>query len=302
VERAGRGNGQESKSVDLNNNNNNKESKITMKKVFQSLAELINHNQANRHKLGDSSQRTKETKGFDQGTKTYDEAVAVAGTGWNKGAERVAKIRASLDAVVQRMTVANCAQMIYGVEGEWVDIGRIATGEPECCGSWHDQGEGASQKVVKIVANVAVSCGVSAETIFARGAATLAAVDLLESLGFRCEVWASKGCSGRVQSEFHTLVKEASQPVELDRLAFCLCHPAMLRRLYFATMETFGINPGDCCPRPVTDESEATIMLPELCSSERVSQKGMIEQILFICKAAGVSFDEAEIESMIESN
>ena len=273
-----------------------------MKKVFQSLAELISHNESNRSKWADSSQRTEKTKGFDQGTATYGEAVAVAGTGWKQGANRVEKIRASLDAVVQRMAVANCSQMIYGVEGEWVDIGRIATGEPECCGSWHDQGEGASQKIVKIVANVAVSCGVSAETIFARGAATLAAVDLLESLGFRCELWASKGCSGNKNSEFHTLVKEASQPVELDRLAFCLCHPAMLRRLYFATMETFGIYPSSCSPRPVTDESDATIMLPELCTSERVTNKGMIEQILFICKAAGVSFDESEIESIISSN
>ena len=273
-----------------------------MRKVFQSLNDLIAHNEANKSKWDSSSQRTKITKGFDQGTKTYDEAVAAAGTGWRHGADRVAKLRASLDAVVQRMTVANSAQMIYGVEGEWVDIGRIATGEPECCGSWHDQGEGASQKVVKIIANVAVSCGVSAEVIFARGAATLAAVDLLESLGFRCELWASKGCSGNKNSEFHTLVKEASQPVELDRLAFCLCHPAMLRRLYFATMETFGINPGDCCPRPVTDESEATIMLPELCSSSRVSHLAMIEQVMFICKAAGVTFDDAEIKSMTASN
>ena len=68
----------------------------------------------------------------------------------------------------------------FGYEGEWVDIGRLAEGDPECCGYWSDDGEDNQKKVIKIVANICVSGSISTDAMFARGAACVAAVDLLE--------------------------------------------------------------------------------------------------------------------------
>lgn len=267
---------------------------------FDSLSELLKDNErwSDRHPGGTSSHDKKE-KDFNY-TDTYEETVGLTKSGWRHGAEKVNALRTELDGAVQSLVAAKAAAISYGVEGDWVDVGKLLTGDPECCGTWEVQGDDRNDKVVKIVANVSVSWKVKPETIFARGAACLAAVDILESLGRRVELWVALGIRDwrNGESESHIIVKPASQPVDTDRLAFVLCHADMFRRILFAHMEINDHNPSTSIPAPVVADGEA-IVLPELCTGSVPTKCENIKQVIKICEMAGILFSDEDIAGLV---
>jgi hypothetical protein len=79
---------------------------------------------------------------------------------------------------------------------------------------------------------------VSTDDIEAVGASVLAVVERLRTAGVSSEVWAvfsQRG--GATRYQLRVRVQEAGRPVDLDRLAFWLTHPAALRRIAFAIEE-----------------------------------------------------------------
>lgn len=276
--------------------------RIDERHEFESLAELIKDNL--RWKAGtsggDASHESarNEWNGY---TGSYEQAVALTQKGWADGAKRVDDLRRELDSAVQALVAAKSADMTYDVQGDWVDLGRLVTGDPECCGAWEVQGDDRTDKVIKIVANICVSAAVRAETIFARGAACLAAVDIIESLGRRVELWVGLGVShaGR-RIETHVMVKPAGQPAELDRLAYVLCHASMLRRICFAHMEINNHNPSHSYPGPVW--SDDAIVLPELKTGSPPNREGNIREVLKICELAGIVFNDEDIAGLVRKS
>lgn len=240
---------------------------------------------------GSSSRSVGNGKDWYGGTQTYEEAVSLISRGWPEGASRVSQVRATLDRAVESLVAAKTQDVMFGVEGEWFDIGRMAEGDPECCGYWEEDGESEKNKIVKIVANICVSACVSTDAMYARGAACIAAVDVLESLGYRVELWAGIGCDkyGSERLDSQVLVKDAGQPVDTDRLAYVLCHPAFFRRVYFAHMELNRMNPCGCIPCGVS--AEGAVVLPEACSSKTLTTADIVRQVNEICRRAGISFD-----------
>lgn len=276
--------------------------RIDERHEFESLAEFIKDNL--RWKSGTSGgdashdQVSNEWNGY---TKSYDHAVSLTQKGWADGAKRVDALRRELDSAVQALVAAKAADINYDVQGDWVDLGRLVTGEPECCGAWQVQGDDNNDKVIKIVANICVSAAVKTETIFARGAACLAAVDIIESLGRRVELWVGLGVSHNSRRiETHVLVKPASQPAELDRLAYVLCHASMLRRICFAHMEINNHNPSCSYPGPVW--SDDAIVLPELRTGSPPNREGNIREVLKVCELAGIVFNEEDIAGLVRKS
>lgn len=275
--------------------------KVNERHEFESLAELIKDNLRWKSDSADggSSHDSGGTKwnGF---TRDYDHAVQLTKEGWHEGAKRVDALRRELDGAVQSLVAAKAATLTYEYEGDDCDIGRLVTGDPECCMAWQEQGDDRSQKVIKIVANVSVSCAVEAETIFARGAACLAAVDIIESLGRRVELWIGLGLNDLGKRiETHVMAKPASQPAELDRLAFVLCHASMLRRVLFAHMELNKHNPCRTYPGPVW--SDDAIILPELKTGRPPNRDQNIREVVRICELAGIIFSEEDVASIVSS-
>jgi hypothetical protein len=281
--------------------NMNDSIKIDERHEFGSLAELIKDNlRWNGAPVDGASSHERGGTRFNDFTESYDAAVKLTQNGWREGAKRVESLRRDLDDAVQTLVAAKAANMVYAVDGDWVDVGRLVTGDPECCGSWHIQGDDRNEKVIKVVANVSVSCAVNAETIFARGAACLAAVDIIESLGKRVELWIGLGlndCGKRIET--HVLVKPASQPLELDRLAFTLCHASMLRRVLFAHMELNRHNPCRTYPGPVW--SEDAIILPELKTGRAPGREENIREVIKICELAGIVFNAEDLAGLVSS-
>lgn len=274
--------------------------KTTNQVRFNSIESLVRDNErwgsAPTH--GNSSRQTRPDNWA--GTSTYEEAVNLIQRGWPEGAAKVSKVRASLNRAVESLLAARTQDVVFGVEGEWFDIGRMAEGDPECCGSWEEDGESEKHRIIKIVANICVSAAVSTQAMYARGAACIAAVDLLESLGHRVELWAGIGCDRGVERlDSQVLIKESGQPVDTDRLAYVLCHPAFFRRVYFAHMELHRMDPCGCIPCGVT--AADAIVLPEACSGRDFSKAEIMNQVTEICRLAGVTFDASEVMDAVKA-
>jgi hypothetical protein len=239
------------------------------------------------------------------GTPNFEAAERLLSTGWREGAERIAALRDRVSGIVEAVKRAKTQQVSYDVTGEWVDVGRIATGEPECCGVQIDDGSSATERVVTLRYNAAVSCSVSTDAITARGVAVLAAVDLIESCGVRCEVYYSQGSRAFGGAEDHlecnVLVKEAGQAVDLDRLAFVLTHPSFFRRFGFAFLEGNGHRPGCSAPAALSDvgQRDGTIEINQVCTPTGLDDEELAEHILSIAAACGIDLDDETRDAII---
>lgn len=181
---------------------------------------------------------THESDYYDRfsGVSTFDEAMRLASTGWKDGAAKLREVERQVSGLIPR---GDDIVGEFAEAGDEVEVGRYLDGEPE---SMIEYRMGASRKpVVRFVVSVTANAQVTSETIFNRGAALAAAIDALESSGVRCEVWASHDAEGYTIRQRTTIkVKGDDDALDIDRVAFALCHPAMLRRLCFRFNETGG--------------------------------------------------------------
>jgi hypothetical protein len=253
-----------------------------------------------RHQDSGSSRTNKDAHW--SGTKTFDEAVALAERGWAEGAAEALHLRGSIDAAVRQIVASRQAQFAWDVTGDAVDVGKYLSGEPECFLTQVDDGESASGKVVKIVANLAASGAVSTKSLFARGAVILAAVDILESLGHRVELWIAHGSSNDRVGIFQqfTLVKPASQPLDVDRIAFCLCHASCLRRLSFSIMEQHGHLPNVTYPHRVEFDGDAVVTSEALRGNDFTPAQ-LLAEVSSLCEKCGITIPADEIAELIGS-
>lgn len=238
------------------------------------------------------------------GTTTYGEALELAKRGWPEGVERLQALRAELEQVVDKAITAKAARLNWDVTGDFLDVGRYLGGEPEVFGSYVDDAEAHGQtRVVKLVANVSAIGSVKTESIFSAGAAVFAAVDILESLGHRVELWLGSGSEGNYGAnagkrlQVLTLIKEASQPFDADRVAFWLCSNASLRRLHFSLETDLGFAPDYSRTTPLELE-EGAVVTPEVKWDDDTRAK-RIERVIEVCKRCGVAFSQEEREAIV---
>lgn len=237
-------------------------------------------------------------------TNSFDEAVELQRKGWADGAARVAKHREGFDAFIQAAKQAKTKQFAWDVTGDYVDVGRYLTGEPECFGSELDSGESLSSRVVSIRLNNCVSAAVSAETICARGLAVLVAVDLLEACGIRCEVVVGTATKrGDTLVESNVTVKRPGEQADPDSIAFSIAHPAFFRRFGFRFMELGGHSPSGCHPCPMSDlgSRPGVIEIDEILSGVRLDNAAMRKNVLQIAEKCGLMFDADQIGELIEA-
>lgn len=234
------------------------------------------------------------------GTTTYAEAESLAIKGWPQGAARLASLRGSLDRLVERSIAVKSKSLHWDLTGDFLDVGRVLTGEPESFGEYRDDSQSHCQtRVIKLVANVSAMASVGSSQIFSAGAAIFAAVDILESLGHRVELWLGSGSvCNQTSNRLQVLVrvKEACQQFDQDRFAFYLCNNASLRRFFFSVEEDYGFNPNSTRTGPLKLE-EGDIVTPEVGAYDDTQQK-RIERVLQVCKSVGVEFTKEELQEI----
>lgn len=226
------------------------------------------------------------------GVAQFDDAVALATAGWSDGARRCSELRASVDGAVREAVVSRKAGYGWEVVGDCVDIGKFLTGEPECWLTSVPDGESTAGPIVRLVANVAASASVGMESLFVRGAIVFAAIDVLESLGHRVELVVARGTTvhGKTLNIFVT-VKSANQPLDADRLAFCLCHPAFLRRLAWSVGEQHGFIPKQTKPASVAIDSGDVLALDEARRPQDFTKDQLFDHVRRLCEKCGVSIE-----------
>lgn len=235
------------------------------------------------------------------GTDTFEQAVELATKGWAEGAERALGMRASIDSAVREIVAARQSQYAWDVTGDVVDVGKYLGGEPECFLTTVDDGESSTGKVVRLVANLAASGAVSTDSLFARGAVILAAVDIMESLGRRVELWIAHGSRGSgsvgVFQQF-VQIKPAHQPLDPDRVAYCLCHASCLRRLAFSVMEQNGHLPNVTWPHAVKFDQDA-IVTNEAYRGHDFTEEELLEEVASLCGKCGITIPLEEIRALV---
>tara|TARA_R110002020_G_scaffold265840_1_gene480630 strand:+ start:62 stop:919 length:858 start_codon:yes stop_codon:yes gene_type:complete len=212
--------------------------------VFESVDAFLTQAQKPATK-GNDPHSSKPTTGprstWDMGA-DWDETLRLARDGWAKGLKRITDKRELLE-IPESSDKSIQPQPIPAQAGDEVDVGLYLSGEPECMIEYQPEIIPSFGKVARIIVNLTSSCNVKAETYFQRGAAASLLVDALENCGIRCEVWGvfAYGGYGRrnnlINSHWWVPVKAADEPLEMDRLAFLLAHPATFRRLSFRLIE-----------------------------------------------------------------
>ncbi len=172
------------------------------------------------------------------GTENFEAAMRLARGGWAEGRKLLDEARA-LVSLPDLGGKSWEPLAVLSDEGDEVELGRYLEGEPECLIDWRFAEQPKTGRVARVVLNVSASCSVNAADLMRRGAAALALVDALESAGWRVELDLAFASGKDDSGVFVSTVrcKEASGVVEIDRFAFMLAHPSVLRRLFFRICE-----------------------------------------------------------------
>jgi hypothetical protein len=170
------------------------------------------------------------------GCSSLAEAVVLARGGWPEGWQRMKALR---DAIFAKMASQIHRDVVqFRIAGGAVNVARFLTGRPDCFAARvrsTQVKELRSRKIVRMVVNVGARASVSADVFFARGAAAVTLIEALERAGVRVVVdMVTVATNGTGMVRLGTRLKEAGEVVQLDKLAFCLAHPALHRKLNFA--------------------------------------------------------------------
>jgi len=171
------------------------------------------------------------------GCATLGEAVDLARHGWPEGWRRMKALRDAIFAKMASQVHRDVVQ--FRIAGGAVNVARFLSGRPDCFMARVKSNQVKdlrSRKVLKMVVNVGARASVSSDTFFARGAAAVTLIEALERAGIRVQVdmlsLATNGVGRQVRVACR--LKEAGEVIQLDKLAFCLAHPALHRKLNFA--------------------------------------------------------------------
>jgi hypothetical protein len=182
---------------------------------------------------------------------TWTEAKAMALSGWREGMEQVEKFRASFFPKIASKVMRPL--QVYDMVGYQVDVGAFLANQPETFINRQYEERNYPGKVYKLVASISFSAAITPETIIQRGAMICALIDAMEYAGSRVEVICNDAFSYHDDPEYRkglykedgwfevgVCIKKANQPLEMTDLAFCLAHPAMLRKIMFSCAEIEG--------------------------------------------------------------
>ena len=175
------------------------------------------------------------------GNTSFDKACQLASCGW-PDAPKIDTLPCPINADSYEL----CNDRIYDVAGDEVDVAAYCSSEPECMVTYTRHRSATS--TARLVFNISAACSYAAESLVARGAFALALVEAFDKAGVSTEVIIQFASAHRQNRNLITRIslklKEADEPVDVDRLAFWLAHPASLRQMFLAVVSRL---PNDEC-------------------------------------------------------
>lgn len=215
---------------------------MTIERVYEGVSEFLGKIERGRFTVP-SQTRASLHDSDDFAGSDLPEAIHLLKNGWPEGREMITELTNKVSKIVGAKIVRDVAY--HDVSGAYVDVGRFIDGEPECMVEYRT-GRDFGTRTITIVCSISQSCHVDKKEIMKNGTITAAIVDGFEQAGLRCKVVIGNFIAGHKAFEYEPespkfmmliTVKEWDQPLDMDRLAFTLAHPAMLRRLVLANNE-----------------------------------------------------------------
>jgi len=216
-------------------------SKIEFHRQWDSFSDLIDtarrENWRDR-KDGEASVKKYVNIGSDStkrfcGVDSFDHALRLVDHGWPEGLEKtepfIEALRNKVGGKIRRPAFA------IGDEGDEFLLDRVIEGDPECwlATEWEEVDQAG--EIVRIGVDMGIACYVSATSIVNRGAAIMAAVEMLMASGRSVQLDAFYGNSLGYYSV--AKIKDTDDTFDRDRMAFVLVHPAMLRCILFSAWD-----------------------------------------------------------------
>ena len=190
----------------------------------------------------DSNSYNKSSRAYKSdwyGNVSWEEAKTLAISGWIEGLNEIKKISVELSEIIATKIVRYEPE--YGVGGGVVDVGAFLSNSPEYFMMKNSTEKEQEGKIITIVCSVSFSAAIDSKVIIQRGGIVCALADAIEMSGFRCEIIANRtSFSKSGKFEIDVTLKKAQQSLNIIELAFCLAHPAMLRRFMFSVEELEG--------------------------------------------------------------
>jgi hypothetical protein len=200
------------------------------------------------------------------GTRTWAEAVDLARYGWREGREKLF----SLSLKHPPFAIEPVRQAMLDYAGFMPDIPEYLSGNPE-----HMRDERIimrqSGNIFRFHLSAQVNANVSAKQLENGGAAVVSLIDAMEASGCRIELnWIAVSEAAKAALPGPSLIvrvrlKEADQPLDMDRLAFWCMHPGATRRMEFAVDERLDVEKwyGGNYGRAITDPVGIRQHIPE---------------------------------------
>lgn len=169
-------------------------------------------------------------------TESFEEAIKLLHSGWQ---EKAKELTQKFKAVERDMAPVLKQQQVIGVAGYQPIVPLFLTGQPACMvGS---KMQPVKQKVVTVVKSISYPGMIRSDQWTEQGLKALAIVKKLEQNGYRVNVDIIDGATdyGNVGFSCRVRVKNASERLNVSKLAFTLCNPSIERRLMFRFEEVY---------------------------------------------------------------
>ena len=181
---------------------------------------------------GRSSRKTTDSVWF--GSENFDSAVALARDGWSDGLAKMARNISALSAVP---SLVSGPSFYFDVAGAYPVAALAAAGIPESMVNFAPISERV-RPIIRLMIPIMASGSYEAHEFLNYGSGFVGIVDSLEANNFRVELttFIAAEC-GNEKCLISVRIKESHEPVNLEKLAFCLSHVAYFRRIGFGLME-----------------------------------------------------------------
>ena len=168
-------------------------------------------------------------------TESFEEAMKLFREGWSVEAQDLVIKLAEAEKKAQ---VQSVNRRCYDVAGGFVSVPRYIQGKPNCMIRMKKQQ--IKQRVIDVYKSIDYSGSTSADTIIEESIKAMQLVKRIESMGVRANLFITMGVktfSNTYKVIVNIKVKDASEKLNVSKLAFPLAHPSMLRRLMFRFIE-----------------------------------------------------------------
>lgn len=171
-----------------------------------------------------SSYRTKFTQ-----TQSYEEAVELLQGGWKTEAQKLTK---KFEVTKKDMKLEKQVKSVLDVVGFQPVVPLYLTGVP--MNMVNRKPVNCKNKIVTINYARCYSTGVDAQKIQQEAVKCLQIIKMIEDKGYRTNLNLIM-CSGNALLKIR--LKSSNERLNVSKLAFPICHPAMFRRLFFRFVE-----------------------------------------------------------------